>query len=200
MSHTLPELPYSGDALSPHVSAETLAFHHGKHHAAYVANLNKLLAGSEFADVAVEELIRRIDEVDDAIRQKVFENAAQHFNHSFYWKSLRPVSSRGPGGALLAAVGKTFGSLDALKDAFTKESVGHFGAGWGWLVKDEDGSLKVVSTHDAGTPLTSGQTPLLTCDVWEHAYYVDYRNDRAAYLRNFWDVANWAFAEKNFGA
>jgi Fe-Mn family superoxide dismutase len=200
MPHTLPDLPYSTDALTPHVSPETLGFHHGKHHRSYVENLNKLLAGSALADVALPELIRRIGEVDAAIRQGVFNNAAQHFNHSFYWTSLRPASASGPGGAFLAAVVKSFGSLDAMKSAFTKECLGHFGSGWGWLVKEGDGSLKVLSTHDAGTPLTTGRTPLLVCDVWEHAYYVDYRNDRAAYVRNFWDVANWAFAERNFNA
>ena len=198
MAHTLPELPYAKDALAPHLTPETFNFHHGKHHNAYVNNLNTFLNGHKLLDLPVEQLIARIDEVDASIKGKVFNNAAQHFNHSFYWKSLRPKSSNGPGGAFKAAIDKAFGSVDALKEAFTKESVGHFASGWGWLVKDKDGSLKVVSTHDAGTPLTSGQKPLLTCDVWEHAYYIDYRNDRAAYLKNFWEIANWEFAEKNF--
>ena len=198
MAHTLPELPFAKDALAPHLTLETFNFHHGKHHNAYVNNLNTFLSGHPLADLPVEQLIARIGEVDASIKGKVFNNAAQHFNHSFYWKSLRPKSSNGPGGAFKAAIDKAFGSVDALKDTFTKESVGHFASGWGWLVKDADGSLKVVSTHDAGTPLTSGQKPLLTCDVWEHAYYIDYRNDRAAYLKNFWEIANWEFAEKNF--
>jgi Fe-Mn family superoxide dismutase len=198
MAHKLPDLPYAKDALAPHITPETFNFHHGKHHNAYVTNLNNFLNGHKLADLAVEQLIARIDEVDASIKGKVFNNAAQHFNHSFYWKSLRPKSSNGPGGAFKAAIDKAFGSVDALKETFTKESVGHFASGWGWLVKDKDGSLKVVSTHDAGTPLTSGQKPLLTCDVWEHAYYIDYRNDRAAYLKNFWEIANWEFAEKNF--
>jgi Fe-Mn family superoxide dismutase len=198
MPHALPELPYAKDALAPRISPEAFSFHHGKHHNAYVNNLNTLLNGHPLADLPVEQLLARVAEIDASVRTKVFNNAAQHFNHSFYWKSLRPASASTPGGAFLAAVNKTFGSLDALKDAFTKESVGHFGSGWGWLVKEKDGSLKVVGTHDAGTPLTSGQVPLLTCDVWEHAYYIDYRNDRAAYLKNFWEIANWEFAEKNF--
>src|SRR6185295_7385971 len=162
MPHTLPELPYSSDALMPHVTPETLAFHHGKHHKAYVEKLNKLLDGHKLADLPAADLIRRIDEIDAKIRQKVFNNAAQHFNHSFYWKSLRPHSKSGPGGAFLTAIKDTFGSLDDLKDQFTKQCVEHFGSGWGWLVKDKDGALKVVATHDADDPLTKSQTPLLT--------------------------------------
>ncbi len=200
MSHVLPALPYSNDALTPFVSAETLRIHHGKHHRGYVDRLNELLAGHKLADVGVEDLIRRIEEIDAAHRQDVFNAAAQHFNHSFYWKSLRPASPGGPGRALLAAVNKWFGSLESFKDAFTEESVRHFGSGWGWLVKDADGRLRVMSTHDAGTPSTTGAKPILACDVWEHAYYVDYRNDRAAYLRNFWAIADWDFADRNFQA
>ena len=199
MPHALPELPYDRNALAPHVTPETLAFHHGKHHNAYVNNLNTLLSGHRLADLKVEDLILRVEEVDGSVRQKVFNNAAQHCNHSFYWKSLRAPSKSGPGGSFLDSLNRAFGSVDAFKDAFTKECMGHFGSGWGWLVRDR-GALKVVSTHDAGTPLTSGQTPLLTCDVWEHAYYIDYRNDRAAYLKNFWEIANWEFAERNFSA
>ena len=190
MIHVLPELPYPKTALAPTLSGETLEYHWGKHHRGYVDKLNKLIAGTKYAELPLEEIVRTSS-------GDVFNNAAQHYNHSFYWKSLRPASKSGPGGAFLEAINKTFGSLDALKDTFTKESIGHFGAGWGWLVKDK-GALKVVSTHDAGTPLTSGQTPLLTCDVWEHAYYIDYRNDRAAYLKNFWEIANWEFAQKNY--
>ena len=200
MPHALPELPYARDALAPYLTPETLGFHHGKHHNAYVNNLNTLLSGHRLADLGVEDLLHRIEEVDAAARTKVFNNAAQHFNHSFYWKSLRPKSASGPGGAFKAAIDKAFGSVDALKDTFTKESVGHFASGWGWLVKEKDGSLKVVSTHDAGTPLTSGQKPLLTCDVWEHAYYIDYRNDRAKYVEAFWKAVNWPFAQKCYAA
>jgi Fe-Mn family superoxide dismutase len=199
MAHTLPELPWAKDALAPHITPETLNFHHGKHHNAYVNNLNTLLSGHPLADLPLEKLLARIGEIDASIKGKVFNNAAQHFNHSFYWKSLRPKSSNGPGGAFLAALNGAFGSVDGFKDVFTKECAGHFGSGWGWLVKEKDGALRVVSTHDAGTPLTAGQTPLLTCDVWEHAYYIDYRNDRGAYLKNFWEIANWEFAERNFG-
>jgi superoxide dismutase, Fe-Mn family len=197
MPFVLPELPWSMDALAPHISAETLSFHHGRHHASYVENLNTLLWGRALADAALADLIRRIDEVDVAIRQKVLDAAGQHLNHSFYWQSLRPASRRAPGGALLAAIGASFGSVGALKAAFTKECVGHFGSGWGWLVKEDDGTLKVVTTHDAGTPPVAA-APLLVCDVWEHAYYIDRRNDRAAYLRSFWEVADWEFAERNF--
>ena len=199
MAHMLPELPYAKDALAPHITPETLNFHHGKHHNAYVNNLNTFLKGHALENVSVEDVIKRVEEVDAAMRGKVFNNAAQHFNHSFYWKSLRPVSKSGPGGSFLAALTKSFGGVDGFKDAFTKECLAHFGSGWGWLVKDKDGSLKIVGTHDAGTPLTTGQKPLLTCDVWEHAYYIDYRNDRATYLKNYWELANWEFAEKNFG-
>ncbi len=198
MAHTLPELPWAKDALAPHITPETLSFHHGKHHNAYVTNLNTLLSGHPLAGLPLEALIARVGEIDPSIKGKVFNNAAQHFNHSFYWKSLRPKSASGPGGSFLAALKGAFGSLENFKDVFTKECAGHFGSGWGWLVKEKDGSLKVVSTHDAGTPLTAGQVPLLTCDVWEHAYYIDYRNDRGAYLKNFWELANWEFAERNF--
>jgi len=199
MAHLLPELPYARDALAPHITPETLGFHHGKHHNAYVNNLNGLLSGHALADLPVEQLIARIGEIDASVKGKVFNNAAQHYNHSFYWNSLRPKSSSGPGGAFLAALNLAFGSVDGFKDAFSKECAAHFGAGWGWLVKEKDGALKILSTHDAGTPLTTGQKPLLTCDVWEHAYYIDYRNDRGAYLKNFWELANWEFAERNFG-
>jgi superoxide dismutase, Fe-Mn family len=200
MAHKLPDLPYDKSALAPYLTPETFNFHHGKHHNAYVNNLNTLLSGHALADLEVPALLKRIEEVDASVRTKVFNNAAQHFNHSFYWNSLRPASKSGPGGSFLEAVNRAFGSLDGLKDAFTKEATLHFGSGWAWLVKDGSGALKVVSTHDAGTPLTAGQTPLLTCDVWEHAYYIDYRNDRAAYLKNFWEIAHWEFAERNWSA
>jgi len=198
MAHELPDLPWSKDALSPHISAETLEFHHGKHHATYVKNLNNLVGDTPLADVPVEEVIRRIDEVDASQRTGVFNNAAQHFNHSFYWKGLRPEGGDGPTGSLKEAIDSTFGSHDEFVQLFTKESTTHFGSGWGWLVKESDGGIKVVSTHDAGTPLTEGQTPLLTCDVWEHAYYIDYRNARPKYLESFWKLVNWEFVQANF--
>lgn len=162
-------------------------------------NLNALLSGHRLADVAVGDLIRRVAEVASPIRRKVLENAGQHFNHSLYWKSLRPASASGPGGGFLAAIDRSFGSLDALKAAFTAECIGHFGSGWGWLVRDDDGTLKVLSTHDAATPLWAGRVPLLVCDVWEHAYSLDRREDRAAYLESFWAVADWESAEERFG-
>jgi Fe-Mn family superoxide dismutase len=196
--HRLPDLPYALDGLEPHISRETLGLHHGRHHRAYVDNLNSLLWGHGLAGLGVEDLIRRIGEVESSARRKVLDNAGQHFNHSFHWKCLRPESKSGPGGAFLEAIGRSFGSVDALRDAFTRKCLGHFGSGWGWLVKDDDGSLEVLSTHDGGTPLAMGRAPILNCDVWEHAYYVDYRSDRAAYLDHFWQVADWEFAEQCF--
>ncbi len=198
MAHTLPDLPYAKDALAPAISAETLEFHHGKHHAAYVKNLNGLLEGTSFANVPLTELIARMEEVPADKRRGVFNNACQHYNHSFYWTSLRPGGGGAPSGALGKAIQAAYGDLDAFKAAFVKECLTHFGSGWGWLVKDGAG-VKIVSTHDADTPLAHGQTPLLTCDVWEHAYYIDYRNNRGAYLESFWKLVDWDFAARNFG-
>ncbi len=197
MPHTLPDLPYSRDALLPHIGAETLSFHHGRHHKAYVETLNGLLAGHVLADVPPCEVIRRIDEVDPTIRRRVLDNAGQHYAHSIYWMSLRPVSPRMPRGKLLQAIEDSFGSLGTLRAEFTKECLSHFGSGWGWLVKDGT-RLSVVSTHDGDTPLPSGSVPLLTCDLWEHAYYLDHRNNRADHLKSFWALANWDFAETRF--
>ncbi|MGE0143163.1 MAG: superoxide dismutase [Planctomycetota bacterium] len=193
MAFTLPELPYSKDALAPHISSETLEFHHGKHHAAYVTNLNKLVPGTEFENLDLVAIIRK------APAGGIFNNAAQVWNHTFYWHSLSPKGGGEPSGALAAAITKTWGSFAKFKEAFTACAIGTFGSGWAWLVKNSDGSLAIESTSNAQTPLTSpGKTPLLTCDVWEHAYYVDYRNARPTYVEHFWHLVNWEFAAKNF--
>ena len=193
MAHTLPALPYASDALEPHISAHTLSFHHGKHHAGYVKKLNAAIEGTDLAGLSLEALVAK------GASTGVFNNAAQHFNHSFYWKSLSPNGGGAPSGALADAINGAFGSFDGFKEAFTKAAGGHFGSGWGWLVKNADGSLAVTSTHDAGCPLTDGQTPLLVVDVWEHAYYLDYQNRRPDYLAGFWELVNWDFVNSNFG-
>ena len=192
MAHTHPELPYSNDALAPHISAETLDYHHGKHHAGYVKKLNAALETKpDLAALSLEDLVKR------GASSGVFNNAAQHFNHSFYWNSLSPSGGGAPTGALADAINSTWGSFDAFKEAFTSEAGTHFGSGWAWLVKDASGNLSVTSTHDAGCPLTDGLTPILTCDVWEHAYYIDYRNARPSYLAAWWELVNWDFANAN---
>ncbi len=194
MEHKLPELPYPVNALEPHISKETLEFHHGKHHATYVAKLNDLIKGSEYENMTLEDIIKKSS-------GGIFNNAAQIWNHTFYWHSLSPDGGGEPGGALGDAINSAFGSFAEFKDAFTQTSVNTFGSGWGWLVMNADGGLEVVSTSNAGTPITdAGMTPLLTCDVWEHAYYIDYRNARPKYLEAFWNLANWDFAAQNFSA
>ena len=200
MPHKLPELPYAKDALAPVISAETIDFHYGKHHATYVTNLNNLLAGTGLEDMPLEQLIAT--GLEKAPRDKktgIFNNAAQVLNHTFYWNCLKPKAGGKPTGKLAEAIDKKFGSFDAFKETFTKAAVGHFGSGWAWLVKNKDSSLEVLSTANAATPLTDGKKPLLTCDVWEHAYYIDYRNARAKYVEAFWNIVNWDFAAKNYG-
>ena len=194
MAHSLPDLPYSSDALAPHISAETLSFHHGKHHAGYVGKLNAALGDlPQLANLSLEELVARGPSTG------VFNNAAQHYNHSFYWQSLSPNGGGRATGSLGDAIDDTWGSFEAFQEAFTKEAATHFGSGWGWLVKDSNGNLSVMSTHDAGCPLTEGLTPLITVDVWEHAYYIDYRNLRPKFVETFLDkLVNWKFAEQNF--
>lgn len=193
MTIQLPPLPYEMDALSPHISRETLEYHYGKHHKAYVDNLNKMIPNTEFEDKPLEEIIR-------SASGPVFNNAAQIWNHTFYWHCMAPNGGGEPKGALLAAIEKAFGSFADFKALFTKTAIGTFGSGWAWLVKKADGTLDVVSTSNAATPLTTAdQTPLLTCDVWEHAYYIDYRNARPTYIDHFWNLINWEFVEKNLG-
>ena len=191
MEHTLPALPYKQDALEPHISKETLDFHYGKHHQTYVTNLNNLIKGTEFADMSLEDIIKKAS-------GGIFNNAAQVWNHTFYWNGLSPNAGGQPSGNLANAINSTFGSFDKFKEEFTKTAVTTFGSGWAWLVKNADGSLALVSTSNAANPMTSGQTPLLTCDVWEHAYYIDYRNARPKYLEAFWKLVNWDFVAKNF--
>jgi len=193
MAFTLPDLPYDKNALAPHISSETLEYHHGKHHAGYVRKLNAAAEGTRFANMPLEELVQHIDQAP-----KLFNTACQHYNHSFYWNCLTPNDTT-PSADLAKAIDAAFGSLDGFKEAFTKETGGHFGSGWGWLVKTSEGGLKVLSTHDAATPLAHGHTPLLTCDVWEHAYYIDYRNARPDYIAAFWKLVNWDFVSQNFG-
>jgi Fe-Mn family superoxide dismutase len=191
MKHNLPELPYTMDALQPHISEETLEFHYGKHHNAYVTNLNNLIPGTEFEDMPLEDIIKK------APTGGIFNNAAQVWNHSFYWNCLSPNGGGKPEGKLLDAIEKSFGSFDEFKDKFTKSAVTNFGSGWTWLVQNSDGSLELLNTSNAGTALTSGKTSLLTCDVWEHAYYVDYRNARPQYVDAFWNLVSWDFVEGN---
>jgi len=192
MEHQLPALPYAMDALQPHISKETLEFHYGKHHQTYVTNLNNLIKGSEFENASLEEIVKKSS-------GGVFNNAAQVWNHTFYWNCLSPNGGGAPAGKLADAINAKWGSADKFKEEFTKSSVGNFGSGWTWLVKKADGSLDIVNTSNAATPLTGSDTPLLTCDVWEHAYYIDYRNARPKYLENFWNLVNWDFAAKNLG-
>jgi Fe-Mn family superoxide dismutase len=194
MAITLPALPYADDALDPHITAHTISFHYGKHHAAYVNNLNGLIDGTDLADASLEEII------DAADPGGLYNNAAQVWNHTFYWESMSPNGGGAPSGDLAAAIDSSFGSYDAFREQFTADAVGNFGSGWTWLVKEGDG-VAIVKTDDADTPIKHGQTPLLTIDVWEHAYYLDYQNARPAYVAAFLDhLVNWDFAAANFAA
>ncbi len=193
MIHELPTLPYAKDALQPHISAETIEYHYGKHHQAYVTNLNNLIKGTEFEALSLEDIILQS-------AGGVFNNAAQVWNHTFYWNCLSPNGGGAPAGALADAINAKWGSFDAFKEAFSKAAVGTFGSGWAWLVKNTAGELEIVSTSNAATPMTNGQTALMTCDVWEHAYYVDYRNARPKYVEIFWNLVNWNFVAANFAA
>ncbi len=192
MTHKLPELLYAMDALQPHISKETLEYHYGKHHNAYVTNINNLIPGTEFEDLSLENIIKK------APAGGIFNNAAQVWNHSFYWNCLSPNGGGEPSGKLLEAINNAFGSFNEFKEKFTKSAVTNFGSGWTWLVNGKNG-LEIINTSNAGTALTSGKTVLLTCDVWEHAYYVDYRNARPQYVAAFWNLVNWDFVEGNLG-
>lgn len=191
MEHQLPQLPYAKDALAPHMSAETFDYHYAKHHQAYVTNLNNLIKGTEFENLDLEAIVKKSS-------GGVFNNAAQIWNHTFYWNSLSPKGGGEPSGALAAAINAKWGSFAAFKDAFTKSAIGNFGSSWTWLVKKADGSLDIVNTSNAATPITGADKPLVTCDLWEHAYYIDYRNRRPDYLGAFWNLVNWDFAARNF--
>jgi Fe-Mn family superoxide dismutase len=191
MTIELPKLPYDMNALEPHISRETLEYHYGKHHQAYVTNLNNLIQNTEFADKSLEEIIK------SAGPGGIFNNAAQVWNHSFYWNCLSPQGGNQPTGKLADLINKTFGSFEAFKEQFSKTAMGTFGSGWAWLIKNADGALAITSTSNAGTPMTDHQQALLTCDVWEHAYYIDYRNARPKYLDAFWKLVNWEFVTAN---
>ncbi len=191
MEHKLPELPYAMNALEPHISAETLEYHYGKHHRAYVTNLNNLIKGTEFENASLEDIIRRSS-------GGLFNNAAQVWNHTFYWNCLSPSGGKSPSGALADAINKAFGSIGEFKKQFSQTAITVFGSGWGWLVKSQDGSLALIGSSNAGTPMTDGKTALLTCDVWEHAYYIDYRNARPQYVESFWNLVNWDFVARNY--
>ncbi len=192
MEHKLPALPYAKNALAPHISEETLDFHYGKHHQAYVTNLNNLIKGTEFENSSLEDIIKKSS-------GGTYNNSAQVWNHTFFWSSLKPNGGGAPIGALADAINKKWGSFDEFKKAFQASAVGNFGSGWTWLVKKADGSVDIVNTGAAGTPLTSTDKALLTIDVWEHAYYIDYRNARPKFVEVFLSsLANWDFATANF--
>jgi Fe-Mn family superoxide dismutase len=180
------------DALQPHISKETLEYHYGKHHQQYVDTLNDLIAGTEFESMPLEEIVRKS-------KGAIFNNAGQAWNHAFYWNCLSPTGGGRPVGKLAAAIDGKFGSFDEFRKQFSKAAVGAFGSGWAWLVKNADGSVGIKSTANAGTPLTTDRRPLLNCDVWEHAYYIDYRNRRPDYVAAFWNIVNWDFAAEHFG-
>ena len=192
MSYILPALPYATNALLPHISPETFEFHYGKHHQAYVTNLNNLVPGTEFADMALEDVVKKSS-------GPIFNNAAQVWNHTFFWNSMKPAGGGEPTGALAAAILAKWGSHAAFKEAFAKSAVGNFGSGWTWLVKKADGSVDLANTSNAGTPLTGADKALLTLDVWEHAYYIDYRNARPKFVETYLNsLVNWDFAAANF--
>lgn len=191
MAVELPKLPYEKNALAPHISEETLEFHYGKHHQGYVNKLNAAIEGGEFANASLEDIVLKASGGN-------FNNAAQIWNHTFYWNSLSPNGGGEPTGAIADAINKDFGSFEKFKEEFTAKAGGLFGSGWAWLVKNGD-KLEIRATSNAGCPLTDGVTPILTCDVWEHAYYIDYRNARPDYIKAFWNLVNWDFASKNLG-
>jgi Fe-Mn family superoxide dismutase len=189
--HKLPDLPYPKNALEPHISAETLEYHYGKHHAAYVEKLNNQLAGSDFEPASLEDIIKQAS-------GGIFNNAAQTWNHTFYWNCLSPDGGGKPQGDLSKTIDETFDSFEKFRDRFSEAAATNFGSGWTWLVKTPDGQLEIVNTGNAGNPMTEDKQPLLTCDVWEHAYYIDYRNARPKYIEAFWNIVNWDFVAQNF--
>ena len=196
MAFTLPPLPYGKDALSPVISPETIDYHYGKHHQAYVNNLNNLVPGTKYENMSLEDVVKATN--GQASEKKIFNNAAQVWNHTFYWHCLAPKAGGDPTGGIKAAIDKSFGNFADFKKKFSEAAVGQFGSGWAWLVKTGDG-LAIETTSNAETPFGAGKTCVLTCDVWEHAYYIDYRNARPKYLEEFWKLVNWEFANKNFG-
>ena len=189
MAITLPPLPYANDSLMPIISPETIEFHYGKHHKTYVDKLNELIKGTEFENLSLEEIVKKSS-------GPIFNNAAQIWNHTFYWNCLKPKGGGEPTGAIADLIKQSFGDFKTFKEKFTATTVGQFGSGWGWLVKNSSGKLEIMSTPNAETPLTKGHKPLLTCDVWEHAYYIDYRNARPKYVEAFWSLVNWDYVNK----
>jgi len=192
MKHELPALPYADDALAPTMSKETLSLHHGKHHATYVEKLNGLIEGSDFADSSLVDIVKRAD-------GSIFNNGAQAWNHAFFWNCLSPNGGGDPSGDLADAITRDFGHADHLREQFSDALTTLFGSGWVWLAKSTDGKLSIESRSNAGNPMTDGMQPLLTCDMWEHAYYVDHRNQKKQYVEAFWKLVNWEFAAENFG-
>lgn len=192
MTFSLPSLPYSKIALSPYISQETLEFHHGKHHQTYVTNLNNLVENTPMQSKNLEEIIQTSDGA-------IFNNAAQVWNHTFYWHSLAPDSGGEPHGKIAELIKENYGSFAAFKEQFSKAAAGQFGSGWAWLVREKSGRLLIETTANAGCPLIEQHIPILTCDVWEHAYYIDYRNARAKYIEAWWNLVNWDFANQNLG-
>jgi superoxide dismutase, Fe-Mn family len=192
MEHKLPELPYARNGLEPHISAETLDFHYGKHHQAYVTNLNNLIKGTEFESLSLEDIVRK------APNGGIFNNAAQVWNHTFYFTGMSPQGGGEPTGALAAAINAAFGSFAAFREKFAASAVGNFGSGWTWLVRNAQGGVEIVNTSNADTPLRTANRPVLTVDVWEHAYYVDKRNARPAYVEAWWHVVDWNAAAQRF--
>lgn len=190
MEHKLPELPWPKDALAPHISAETLEYHYGKHHQTYVDKLNAGIKGTEFAEMSLEDIILKS-------KGGLFNNAAQVWNHTFYWNCLGPNGGGEPNGAVKDAIEKKWGSFDKFKEEFSNNAATNFGSGWTWLVKTKDGGVDIYNTSNAGTPMTEGLKALMTIDVWEHAYYVDYRNARPKYIESFWNLVNWDFVNQN---
>lgn len=191
MAIQLPELPYAKNALAPHISEETIEYHYGKHHKAYVTKLNELIEGTPFANSSLEEIVKKSDGA-------IFNNAAQVWNHTFYWHCMAPKGGGAPTGEIAEAIKKSFGSFETFKEKFSNAAVTQFGSGWAWLVKKDDGSLAITQTSNAATPLKDGGKALLTCDVWEHAYYIDHRNLRPKYVETFWNLVNWDFVNKNY--
>ncbi len=200
MAHQLPSLPYAFDALEPYIDTLTMQIHHGKHHAAYIANLNKAIEGTEFADTPVEELLANLDSVPEKLRTVVRNNGGGFINHNLFWTIMAPNAGGAPAGELAAAIDQAFGSFEAFKDKLSAAAATRFGSGWAWLVVKADGSLDVYSTANQDSPVMTGDTPILGLDVWEHAYYLKYQNRRPEYITNFFNVINWAQVAENFAA
>lgn len=197
MAFTLPPLPYANDALEPHIDAQTMEIHHDRHHNTYVTNLNAAVEGTEFADMEIEELMRKLDSVPEEKRTAVRNNGGGHANHTFFWELLTPGGSSEPTGALADAINQKWGSFEAFKEEFQTKTAAQFGSGWGWLVVD-GGNLEIVTTPNQDTPLSQGKTPVIGVDVWEHAYYLKYQNKRPDYLNAWWNTVNWDAVSENY--